>query len=108
MKDIKSISDFQTLLKDSPDLQQQFKDDPLKATQNLKDNVVSQIPNTLVYQIVVITLGLAVILVIVMVTVLSLKDKGGDQGVLTILTAISSGAIGALAGLLAPSPKQNS
>jgi hypothetical protein len=109
MNDIKSIADFQTLLKNSPDLQQSFKDDPLKATQVLKDTVNSnQVPNTLIYQIVVASLGLAIILVIIMASVLSLNGRGTDQGVLTILTAIASGAIGALAGLLAPSPRQSS
>ncbi|MFC5875884.1 hypothetical protein ACFP3I_25465 [Chryseobacterium arachidis] len=39
--------------------------------------------------------------------VLSLRDKGTDNNqLITIFATISSGAIGALAGLLTPSPKK--
>ena len=106
MADIKTFSEFQKELQNNPSLQQAFKDDPIKASQQVQSS--STIPNTFIYQIVVGTLGISVVLVIISLVVLSAiatKEFGINQSVLTILTAISSGAIGALAGLLTPTSR---
>jgi hypothetical protein len=105
MKDIKSFSDFKQELTNNVDLQNQFKNDPVNAVQQIP--IVSPIlPDTWIYRIVVGSLGLAIILVIIGAVILTINNNGGDKSVPTILTAIASGAIGALAGLLAPSPTQ--
>jgi len=61
----------------------------------------SQIPDTWIYRIVVLALGLAVLVALVGAIVVA--KTGGDTA-LNLLTAIGSAAVGALAGLLAPSP----
>ncbi len=102
MDNIKTLSAFKTELVNNTSLQNQFKEDPVKAIQQF--NTSSPLPDTWIYRIVVGSLGLAVILVIVAVVILITTGKVTGEQVPTILTAIASGAIGALAGLLAPSP----
>ena len=103
MPNIKTLSALKTELINNPDLNNQFKEDPVKAIQQF--NTSQNIPDTWIYRIVVGSLGLSVILVIIAVVILTFnKDGSVDKDVPTILTAIASGAIGALAGLLAPSP----
>src|SRR5258705_13354674 len=99
MKNINSIADLSHALKTDTELQADFKSDPVKAIENL--NIA---PNTTVYKIVVGALGLSILLVIVGVVILKYNCQQGDNCVPTIFTAIASGAIGALAGLLAPTP----
>jgi len=62
--------------------------------------VAAPIPDTTVYKIVVSALGLAVLIAMIGTIILVLRDKTN----LEVLTAIGSAAVGALAGLLAPSP----
>lgn len=102
-----TFEDFKTALNNNPALQEEFKTDPVKAAENL---VITNPKETdsWIYRIIVISLGLAILTIIIALTVMSMKD--GDQinaQVITIFTAISSGAIGALAGLLAPSPNNS-
>ena len=104
MPPIKTLSAFKTELINNPDLQNQFKEDPVKAIKQFESSQ-GVVPDTWIYRIVVGSLGLAVILVIIAVVILSYDNRGSaDKEVPTILTAIASGAIRALAGLLAPSP----
>ena len=105
MPDIKSFVDFKQELMKNTDLQDQFKNDPVKAVQQIT-TASPILPDTWIYRIVVGSLGLAIILVIIGVVILTINNSGADKSVPTILTAIASGAIGALAGLLAPSPRQ--
>ncbi len=102
MSAIKSIPALQNELASNVDLQNQFKNDPVKAIQQF--SATSPVPDTWIYRIVVGSLGLAVIFVIVAVVIITSKGNTSDDHVPTILTAIASGAIGALAGLLAPAP----
>lgn len=60
-------------------------------------------PDTWIYRLVVGSLGLTVLLVVIGAIVLSL---GEAREIPAVLTAIGSAAVGALAGLLAPSPRQ--
>ena len=98
---IQNISDLKTEIATNATLQQAFKDDPVKASQQLAD----EIPNTTVYRMVVGALGGAILLVIIGIVILSLSAKAIEPSVSTLFTAIASGAIGALSGLLAPAPK---
>jgi hypothetical protein len=101
---VKNFQNLKEILNNDPEVQQDFKEDPIKAAQKFKD--VSAIPDNWIYRIVVGSLGLVVI-VITMGVVWRVASGANidDKNVLTILTALGSAAIGALAGLLAPSPK---
>ncbi|MBE0663315.1 MAG: hypothetical protein IH597_12725 [Bacteroidales bacterium] len=60
-----------------------------------------------IYRIIVIALGTTILATIIGVLILIGNGKiDDDNSVPTILTAIGSAAIGALAGLLAPPPKK--
>ena len=102
MAKIQTIGDLKNEMAVNENLQQEFKDNPVKAIQQLEESI----PDTPVYRIVVISLGTAVLLVIVGMVTLSITNDTIDPSVTTLFTAIASGAIGALAGLLAPTPKK--
>lgn len=99
---IQNIKDLKTEIATNASVQQAFRDDPVKASQQLLEE---PIPNTTVYRMVVGALGGAVLLVIIGIIILSLYSKPIEPSVSTLFTAIASGSIGALSGLLAPSPK---
>lgn len=100
MKNIKNFNEFQKELTTNPDLQKEFREDPVKAISRFQPSL----PDNWVYRMVVGSLGLSIILVILGLVILSLYGKPIDATVSTLFTAIASGAIGALAGLLAPAP----
>lgn len=80
-------------------LETQLKNDPKAA---LRDIAASPLQTDVwIYRIVVIALGSAVLITLVAVSCLAGLDKKVSEGVI----AIGSTAAGALAGLLAPSPK---
>lgn len=89
-----------------PQLLQKIKSEPEKELPKLAQEVVNQLPIPLMedfwlYRIVVGSLGLAVLGAVIGAIVLSAI---GASSTPDILTAIGSAAVGALAGLLAPSP----
>ncbi len=106
-KQIKTFDEFKNELESNTELQNQFKHDPLSAVQQFQQ----QSPlatDKWIYRIIVLSLGITIISIILGVIVLIGTGKiSDDKGVPTILTAIGSAAIGALAGLLAPPPKSN-
>lgn len=106
-KEIKTFDEFKNELVSSPQLQNQFKNDPVSAVQEFQQsNPLST--DKWIYRIIVLALGVTILTIIVGVIVLIGSGKiTDDKGVPTILTAIGSAAIGALAGLLAPPPKTN-
>jgi hypothetical protein len=101
MQRIKNFVEFQKELTTNAHLQQEFKDDPVKAILQFK----SSVPDSWVYRVVVGSLGLAILIVIAGVILLSFSDKDVEPTILTLFTAIASGSVGALAGLLSPAPK---
>ena len=107
IKEFRNVSEFASALRSNPALQQEFRDDPVKAADELKQKSALE-TDVWVYRIVVIALGATILSIIIGVVVLiGTGHIKGDVGVPTILTAIGSAAIGALAGLLAPSPKSS-
>jgi hypothetical protein len=60
----------------------------------------TEVPNTFVYQVTVVVLGIAVVGVVAAQFWLALQNQDIPEGII----AIGSAAIGALAGLLAPTP----
>ncbi len=104
-KQIKSFDEFKSQLVSNHDLQTQFKANPLEAVKQFEQLNPLQ-TDKWIYRIIVIALGVTILAIIIGVLVLMGTGQiTDDQGVPTILTAIGSAAIGALAGLLAPSPK---
>lgn len=99
---IQSIEDLKREVPKNLVLQHAFKDDPIEAVKLLNDD---QIPNTTVYKMVVASLGSAVLIVIIGIVILSLFSIAIESSILTLFTAIASGCIGALSGLLAPTPR---
>ncbi|HJY14043.1 MAG TPA: hypothetical protein VJ304_14715 [Flavobacterium sp.] len=101
-----TFDDFKTALNNNPILQQEFKEDPVRAAENF---VITNPKETdpWIYRIIVLALGLAILSIIIGLVIITMNKVTFDQQLITIFTAISSGAIGALAGLLAPSPSKN-
>ena len=101
-----SIEDLKTVLKNDSDLQEKFRTDPVEAISNLQIKDPKE-TDYWIYRIIVLMLGLAVIAIIAGLILLSFWSEGEpDSQLVTIFATISSGAIGALAGLLSPSPRK--
>jgi hypothetical protein len=100
----KNIADFKSNLSTDTDLQNAFKDNPVEAVKNIEESPLDT--DIWIYRIVVVALGASILSIIIGVLFLIGQGKfTNDATVPTILTAIGSAAIGALSGLLAPSPK---
>ena len=103
-----AINDFAAKVENSPDLEQRLKENPVQA---LKESAARLQPtplstDTVIYRWVVIFLGMTVLVSILGAIVLTWRDTAAAKEPPQILTAIGSAAVGALAGLLAPSPAQ--
>ena len=96
----------------SPEIMAELKSDPEGTLKKLEQQVVGKLPRALeqdkwIYRIVVGSLSLVVLVVVIGVIFLAVKhttDTTGTLDIPDVLTALGSAAIGALAGLLAPSP----
>ncbi|KAB1229273.1 hypothetical protein [Chryseobacterium viscerum] len=102
-----SIGDLEVALKNNSDLQEKFKTNPVEAIKNVE---IKNLKDTdyWIYRIIVLMLGLAVIAIIAGLILISFWNQGKspDAQLVTIFATISSGSIGALAGLLSPSPRK--
>lgn len=96
----KNIEDLKSGIAADPELQKAFADNPVEAAKSIQESPLET--DNWIYRIVVITLGLSILSIIIGVLFL----VSGKQEVPAILTAIGSAAIGAISGLLAPSPKK--
>lgn len=107
LRQIKTFDQFKSQLENNPQLQKEFREDPVDAIRNFQQiNPLSN--DKWIYRIIVLSLGVTIISIIIGVIVLiGMRVISNDSGVPTILTAIGSAAIGALAGLLAPPPRNN-
>ena len=105
MEYVKNFEDFKHRLLNDEGLLKEIKDNPEATIKNFKEDTPLNTDNW-IYRIVVLSLGLAVLSIIIGVIVLVASGKiTDDKNVPTILTALGSAALGAMAGLLAPSPK---
>ena len=92
-----------------PELIEKIKTDPAKEIQGLVSQVTKEIPamppleyDVWIYRMVVTALGVVIVLSVAgAIYLTAIKVEIPD-----ILTAIGSAAVGALAGLLSPSPSQ--
>ena len=100
----KNLPELDNLIQNNPAIEQEFKDNPKEAIQKYSQSVI---PNTLIYQIVVGSLGFVIVVITLgIVGRVTFGTPVKDTDIPTILTALGSAAIGALAGLLAPSPNR--
>jgi hypothetical protein len=93
---IQSVRELAAKVSQDPQLADEIKEDPAGTLAR----IAAPIPDTVVYRIVVLALGLAVLIALIGAIILVLRDKTN----LEVPTALGSAAVGALAGLLAPSP----
>lgn len=93
-----SATELAEIVADSPELQAEMSKDPAGTLQRLAKPLDT---DPWIYRIVVLVLGLTILGVVATSFVLILEDKPIPD----ILVAIGTGAIGAMAGLLAPSPR---
>ena len=98
---IHSVSELAVRAAQDPALQAQIKADPVTAIANVAAPLQTDV---WIYRMVVGALGLVVLIAIIGAIVLTFKG----QTVPDVLTALGSAAVGALAGLLAPSPNSGS
>jgi hypothetical protein len=96
------LADLVKAVQSDTQLQEQIKRDPVATLQTLANLPPFQVPDTWIYRIVVISLGVGMLAAVIGVLILSGYGKTAPDGVI----AIGSAAVGALAGLLAPSPVQ--
>jgi uncharacterized integral membrane protein len=107
MQSFTSINEFKKELSQNTDLQEKFKSDPVQAAKEIKERGPLD-TDVWIYRMVVFALGVTILVIIIgVVALISTNKITEDKNVPTILTAIGSAAIGALAGLLAPSPRGN-
>ncbi|KRT14070.1 hypothetical protein ASU31_21350 [Pedobacter ginsenosidimutans] len=105
-----SLGKVESFIKDldeKPELKQEFEANP-KATLKRIASLDTPIKDIWVYRLVVTALSLVVLIVVIGLLIKDEKEVMGEQ-VFTIINSLASLSIGALAGLLAPSPgKQDS
>lgn len=101
----KNLPDLNNLIQNNTDVENAFKENPKEALQKFTDT--SFIPDNWIYRIVVGSLGFVIVAITLgIVWRVASGNSVEDKNIPTILTALGSAAIGALAGLLAPSPSR--
>ncbi|MGH3102878.1 MAG: hypothetical protein ACRDN6_02120 [Gaiellaceae bacterium] len=95
-----TATDLADMVADSAQLQEEVRRDPAGTLQRLAAPLESDF---WIYRMVVTVLGLTMLSVVAASTLIVLKDKPIPD----ILVAVGTGAVGALAGLLAPSPSRS-
>ena len=100
----KNNEEFVQALKTNTALQDEMKVDPVAAMDKV---VIKEVPDTLVYRMIVASLMITVLLIVTGLLIMALNNMAEkNQNILTIFTAIASTAIGALAGVLMPVQKK--
>jgi hypothetical protein len=94
---VQSASALAEKVAQDPALQEKIKADPVSAIANIVAPLQSDV---WIYRMVVGALGLAILMAIIGAIILSVAGKAIPD----VLTALGSAAVGAVAGLLAPSP----
>jgi hypothetical protein len=97
-----SVSELALAAAQDPNLEAEIKNNPSAAIASLAAPLQNGV---WVYRMVVAALGLVVLIAIVGAIILAWKGDGASN-TLNLLTALGSAAVGALAGLLAPAPRQ--
>ena len=108
-EEIRSADQLVRNIIETPGVLQELQSKPEETLAKMAAQAKGQVPRVLeqdkvIYRIVVGALGFVVIAVVLGVIGLSFKATGTTVMVPDVLTALGSAAIGALAGILAPSP----
>ena len=105
MQTFSTINEFKNELVNNSELQEKFRADPVQAVKDIKEKGPLD-TDVWIYRMVVFALGTTILAIIIGVIVLIGTSRiTEDKNVPTILTAIGSASIGALAGLLVPPPR---
>jgi hypothetical protein len=91
------VNDLAVMVAQDPKLAQQIKDDPAGTLAELANPLQT---DAIIYRIIVVGLVLAILTALIGGMVLASRRTDIPQ----LVTALGSGALGAVAGLLAPSP----
>lgn len=105
MAKIRTINDLRKEISTNQELMQKLIEKPEETLLEIQNETPLE-TDKWIYRIVVLSLSFIIIFVIVAVFVL--YSKNGDNKIPDIFLTISSAALGALTGLLIPSPTQNS
>jgi hypothetical protein len=98
----RTLQEFSAQVASDPGLQQQLQQDPVATVATAARSAA--VPDTWVYRVVVSALGLVAVGGLALVAALVINGDTPPD----LFTAAVSAAIGALAGLLAPSPNSSS
>jgi phage shock protein PspC (stress-responsive transcriptional regulator) len=94
---IETIEQLAAAVRSDPALAARVRDNPAEVLAGLASPLQSDV---WIYRLVVGALALAILITVIGAILLALQDKAVPD----VMLAIGSGAVGALAGLLAPSP----
>ena len=97
MTEARSVNDLAVRVAQDPSLQERIKEDPAQVIASLAAEPLRS--DVWIYRMVVGALGLVVLIAIIGAIVLAVFN----MSIPDVLTALGSAAVGALAGLLAPS-----
>lgn len=110
-EDVRSAITLANRIVNSQELSERVKNNLAVELPRIAEQVVRELPpkpldsDPWIYRIVVLALGGTVLIVVAGAVALAAAHSGaGDVKIPEVLTAIGSAAVGALAGLLAPSP----
>ena len=101
---IQSAADIVSKIAQDPQFAADVKENPGEAISKVAEPMPLQSDNW-IYRIVVLSLGLVVLVTIVGQIVL-MMNSGGTKFLTEGIIALASAAVGAMAGLLAPSPSR--
>ena len=109
-EELRSADQLAKTIIETPGVLAQIQTNPEATLKKLTEQAKQQVPRVLeqdrvIYRIVVASLGLVTLLVVIGTIALSFRATDTVQ-IPDVLTALGSAAIGALAGILAPSPAQ--
>jgi hypothetical protein len=108
LRPIRTVYDLSEQLERDPELAEEIKKDPSGTIARVAGPPPPLQTDVWIYRVVVGALGLTVLLTIAGSIYLTALGQGDGRKVPEVLVAIGSAAVGALAGLLAPSPTQKS
>ena len=99
-RNINSLEQLARYLEADTELADKIRQDPVKELRSIASNVIFPQSDIWIYRVVVCILGFVLIIVVADAVYLNVDGKAVSE----ILISIGSTALGALAGLLAPSP----
>ena len=103
---VRTLHDLSSRIEKDPWLAEEIKRDPATAIARVSGPPLET--DVWIYRLVVSALGLTVLLAVIGAIILTAMGDDDGRKVPEVLVALGSAAVGALAGLLAPSPGRKS